>query len=308
MIWLILVGVTVVVDSIRIFIDNYVSDVYFKQRDAVAQKYFYGFMYIITSIILLFALQIDLFSADWSVVGVIMLCGVISSISGIPYYRALELDDSTNFGIFMQVAPVLYLVLGWFVLGEKFSPVQLISFAIILTAPVLIVATARKRSRKIRLRAVFYALLYTIIAVIGNIIFVKVSGDGDYLWTEMPFFFFGKGVMNIISVLTHPKWHKRFKTVSKASNRKVYMPMTINHVLGVVADFAYRSSLVLAPAVAIASAVSDSVEPIAIFFMGILLTLIWPKFGREKMDRKTVFVHLIATSLVAAGILILQLS
>jgi hypothetical protein len=56
-----------------------------------------------------------------------------------------------------------------------------------------------------------------------------------------------------------------------------------------------------------ASAASDSVTPVVIFFMGIVLTLIWPKFGREKLNRKNVLVHLVATMLVVIGIVLLQL-
>ena len=91
------------------------------------------------------------------------------------------------------------------------------------------------------------------------------------------------------------------------SKRKVVRPMLVNSILGVVADFTYRTALATAPAVALASAISDSSEPIVIFFMGIILTLIWPKFGREKLNKKTVLVHLIATILVVIGVAILQI-
>lgn len=306
MIWLALVGLTVVTDSLRIFIDNYVSDVLFKKNGSPSQKFFYGFAYVITAIIMLVVLQVDFATADWLAFGLIFLCGVVSAFSGIPYYKALELDDSTNFGIFMQLAPVLYLVAGWFLLGEEFSPLQLVAFAVILSAPMLIVSTTRKRSRKIKLHAVFYTLIYILIAISGNILFVKVSGDGANLWTLMPFFFMGKGITNVGIVLAYPKWRKRFIHVTKASHYKLLGILGFNHLLGITADFAYRASLVLAPAVAIASAVSDTVEPIVIFFMGLLLTLIWPQFGREKLGRKVVVVHLLATLLVVIGIVILQ--
>ena len=36
--WLIFIGITLIVDSLRIFIDNYVSDVYFKGKNAVINE------------------------------------------------------------------------------------------------------------------------------------------------------------------------------------------------------------------------------------------------------------------------------
>ena len=82
--------------------------------------------------------------------------------------------------------------------------------------------------------------------------------------------------------------------------------MICNHVVGFIKEFAYRGALVMAPAVAVASAASDSVTPVVIFFLGIVLSIIWPNFGRENLKRKNVIVHLIATVLVVAGIVMLQ--
>ena len=304
--WLILVAVTVFIDAIRIYIDNYISDVYFKSNGAVAQKFFYAYSYVILSIIILIVTSFDFLNADYSIIGAIILSGAITSFAGIPYYKALEIEDSTNLSIFMQLAPILYLVLGWFFLNESFQPFQLIAFVIILTAPTLIIISSRKRSRKVKLRAALLTSIYVIIAVIGNFIFVKAHAGSLNFISEISFLFFGKGIANLAIVYGHPKWRKRFLSVCKSSKKKVLRPLLINTSIGAVKDFAYRGALVAAPAVALASAATDATTPIIIFFMGIILTLIWPKFGREKLDRKTVAVHLIATALVVIGIVILQ--
>lgn len=307
MIWLVFVSIATLLDSTRIFIDNYVSDVYFKGRGAVSQKHFYGYAFIFCAIIFAFITGFD-FNTDYLTNFLLFfLSGLLSSFAGIPYYRALELDDSTNIGIFTQLAPILYLVLGWLFLNETFSPLQLLSFFIVISAPLLIVITTRKRSRKIKIKAVFYALLYVLIAVIGNLLFVKENTTELNFLTEILFIFLGKGIGNLIIVYTRPKWRRRFYSILSSSHKKVLRPLAINTVIGFTKDIAYRLGLVMAPTVAIASAASDSAEPIVIFFLGILLTLIWPKFGREKLDRKTVIVHLIATILVVVGVILLQL-
>ena len=305
--WLILVVIATILDSTRIFIDNYSSDVYFKDRNAVSQKLFYGCATTITGIIILLVTQFDFASVELTTILCLALAGVCSAIGGIPYYKALELDDSTNIGIFTQLAPVLYLILGWFLLDETFSPLQLIAFAIVVSAPFLIIFTSKKRSRKIKIRAVFYAFLYVLIAVAGNIIFVKTNSASNLnSLSEMSILFVFRGIANTLIVYCYPKWRRRFLTVFHQSHGKVLRPLISNHIIGTLKDFAYRGALITAPTVAIASATSDSAEPIVIFFMGLLLTLIWPKFGREKLDKKTVTVHLIATILIVAGIILLQ--
>lgn len=305
--WIIFVIIAVVADSLRIFIDNYVSDVYFKGRHAVSQKLFDGSAFLIFGAIMLAVTGFDFNNLTLIIALLIMLSGALHSFSGIPYYRALELDDSTNIGIFTQLAPVLYLIFGWFFLDQAFSPLQLVAFAIIICAPLLIVFTSRKRSRKVKLKAVFLAFLYVLVSVIGNLVFIKVNtGDFNFI-TAIGLVLIGKGISDILIVWTVPKLRKRFFDVNRKSHRRLLIPLTMSSAVTTIQQFTYRAALITAPAVAIASVSSDSAEPIVIFFMGLLLTLIWPKFGREKLNRKTVFVHLIATILVVIGIVLLQL-
>ena len=305
--WVIFVIIAVIADSSRIFIDNYISDVYFKGRNAVAQKIFYGYSLAIIALILFAITGFNFGNATTEIILLIIISGILHGFAGIPYYRALELDESTNIGIFNQLAPVFYLILGWFFLNESFSPTQLIAFAVILAAPILIVLTARKKSRKVKLKAVLFAFLYVIIAVIGNLVFVKFNSDEIPFSSSIGLVLIGKSIADFIIGYGNPKLRKRFLDVCKSSKRKVLFPLIANSFISGVQQFTYRAALITAPAVAIASAATDSAEPIVIFFMGLLLTLIWPKFGREKLNRKSVFVHFIATVLVVIGIVLLQL-
>lgn len=305
--WLVLVAIASISDSLRIFIDNYTSDVYFKGRHAVAQKVFNGWAFPIFSLVILIITGFNFSGMDVNVALIMVLSGIIHGIATIPYYRALELDDSTNIGIFTQLAPVLFLIFGWFFLDQTFTPIQLIAFVIILSAPFLIISTTRKKSRKIKLKAVLFAFLYVLIAVIGSIVFVKNSTPDQNFVTAITLVLIGKGIADLAIIYTRPKLRKRFYDVYKKSHHKVIRPLIINAVVRVIQQFSYRGALLAAPSVAIASVASDSSEPIIIFFMGLLFTLIWPKFGREKLDRKTVLVHLIATILVVVGIVLLQM-
>lgn len=305
--WLVLVAINVLADSTRIFIDNYNSDYYFKGKGAVSQKLFYGYAYLFLAPIIAFVFGADFGTAAISTIILLFLAGFISGIAGIPYYRALEIEDSTSLGIFIQFAPILYLILGWFLLGETFSPFQLVAFAIIIAAPLTIVFSARKKSRHVKMKAVLLALIYVILYVLSSFIFVKESGNGLNMVASVVLVVIGKGVSNLLIVYSHPKWRKRFYYVLESSKLKIIKPLFLNSIIGIVADLCYRLALATAPAVALASAVSDTAEPIVIFFLGILFTLISPKFGREKLDKKTVLVHLAATILVVTGILVMQI-
>lgn len=305
--WLIFVAIAVISDSLRIFVDNYTSDVYCKGRHAVSSKLFYGCAHIIIFGTILASTGFNFLEADGVVILFLAISGILASLAGIPYFKALELDDSTNIGIFTQLAPVFYLIIGWFFLGDTFSPTQLIAFTIILSAPFLIIFTTKRRSRKVKIRAVLHAFLYVLLAVIGNIFFVKANNGSINFLHEVSLMYFFNGIADVILISSVRKWRRRLFTVIKKSHKKVIIPMFANTCIGAIKQFTYRGALITAPALALASVAADSTEPIVIFFLGLLLTLIWPKFGREKLDKKTVLVHLIATVLVVVGVIILQI-
>ena len=305
--WLIFVAITLLADSFRIFLDNYVSDVYYKGRGSLSQKIFHGALQILIAFIALPFCGIDFANTNFLDLLPFFLSGFLISFAGLPYYRALELDDSTNLGIFIQLTPILYLVFNWLFFKETISPLQLVAFVVIMSAPMLILRFTQKRSRKVKMRAIMFAFLNVLIVVISNIIFVRENSAEIGIAGEMAMFYFGKGACSLITIGIVPKWRKRFMTVMRKNPKKLPRLLTINTILGIAADITYRLALIMAPSMAIASAASDAVEPIVIFFMGIILTLIRPKFGREKLGRKSILVHLGATVLVVIGVALIQI-
>ncbi|MBR2709475.1 EamA family transporter [Candidatus Saccharibacteria bacterium] len=306
MIWIYLVIANVLSDTLRIYLDNFITDVYFKGREAIAQRLFHGIGITIFAATMMLIFNQDFAGLPPVTFFILFGAGIISACANIPYYKALECDDSTNLGIFIQLAPILYLVLGWLYLGDTISPHQLLAFCIILSAPLLIVLTSRKRSRGVRLRAMGLAFLYVVIDVIGNLLFVHNVDPAINFAVPLSISMLGVGIGNAAIVLLNRKWRRRFFTVASKTKGKIYPPLTFDLILSITKTVTYRGALYFAPAVALASVASDATEPIVIFFVGIVLTLIWPKFGRENLTKKTVAVHLLATILVVIGIVLMQ--
>ena len=305
--WLVVLAIAVVSDALRIFIDNYISDVYFKEKGAVSQKIVSGIVTPILGIIILIVTGFNFTEIPPVALTLLLMSGVLGSLAGIPYYKALEIDDSTNIGIFFQFSPILYLIIGWIIGDEQFSIIQLLACFIILAAPLLVVITAKKRSRKVRIKAALLAFISIIFYVASGETFIQGNVDSINIFSEIGLVLITKGLSDLLIIGSRRKLRRRLAKVVKSSRRKVLFPINISIVMRVIQEFSYRIGLIIAPSVAIASAASDAVEPAVIFFMGLLLTILWPKFGREKLQKKTVFVHFIATVLVVIGIVILRI-
>lgn len=306
--WLLCIAITVFTGALCIFISNYISDYYFKGNSANAQKNFYWLPFFIIGFVCIIATGVNFTDIPFHVYLLFIFSGFIASVAGIFYYKALELSDSTDFGIFHQLSPVIYLILGWLFLNQNINTHQFIAFFIIFSAPILILVTTKKRSRQIRLKAILYTVIDIFIDASAAIIFVKFNTPEINFITEMGFVYIGKALGNLVIMLANPKWRKRYRFVVKSSRGKVYFPLTCELIVSTAKLFANNFALILAPSVALTSAITDSTKPIVIFFMGILLSLLWPKFGREKMKRKVILVHLVATILVVIGICLIQSS
>lgn len=303
MLWLILAIVNAVGYAICGFLDNYITDVVFKGKKQECIKFFYGLTYIATAVALFLIFGIQFVETDkilW-----LMLAGVLSSTASIPYYRALKDEETTTASIFLQIIPIIYLVADAIFFGEQITPVQLLAFVIIIMAPVVVIfSRKRKRMRKLEWSAAAGFLLYSIFAASSGVITAH-AGEGYEFTTVFAYFVLGRGIMDLIYYFSHPSWRKRYKYVHQHDKKRLYVSLTAAQGIFLVAEFAGRFALMVGVP-ALVSVTSNALEMIIVFVLGIILSIIVPVFGREKLSRHIVIAHLIATILAVTGIIILQ--
>lgn len=304
MIWLILTVIAAIAAALCTFYDNYITDVFFKEKLSQSQKMFYGPAYLVTAVIMLLVLPIEPIPVLIAL-GLIG-AGAIVSVSSITYYLALEKDDTTNVTIFQQFSPIFYLIFGRFILGEQITGGQLLAFLVVLSAPLLIIFTSRGRGKGSKIRTAGLILSNVAIAALGHTLATKFGQSINPL-TMVLYVMIGKGLSDITIMMIKKKWRARFKYVKKRNNNFAFWgSLTMDHVLCVAHDFCYYSALLMAPTIAVVPTIIKAATPILVFFFGIILSIIWPTFGREKVNKKSVTVRLIATTLATAGVVLMQ--
>ena len=191
------------------------------------------------------------------------------------------------------------------VFGEEITPRQLIAFVVIIMAPLVVIfSRRRKRMRKLELGAAGLLLAYCVFAAASGIITTR-AGEGYDFNMVFGYFVLGRGIMDLIYYYTHPSWRKRYKYVQKTDFKRLYVSLTAAQVVFLIAEFAGRYALIVGVP-ALVSVTSNALELIVVFVLGIILSILVPVFGREKLSRHIVIAHLIATILAVTGIIILQ--
>ena len=302
MLWLILCLIAAFVWSISAFIDNYQTDVIFKGKTPQAMKVLNGPVYILIAVAAGLIMRIQL--PDFAQIGFLLLSGALNSVGALAYYQALKNEEATGAAIFYQLQPVLFLIVDFLLFGESITPKQIVGFLIILAAPIVIVFGRRRaKSRQMAMHAAALLILYVVIATVSAEIAVRNASTVDYR-AVFCIYLFGRGLTDCILGFI-PKYRKRHKYIMKHTPKTYVGTVVLNQCLCAFADFMYRYGLVIGVA-ALGSAITNAAELIMTFIMGVVLSLIWPNFGREKLHRHIVVAHIVAVLLCVAGIIIIQ--
>ena len=303
MFWIILCLIAATAWSIGAFIDNYIADVIFKNKTPQAMKALNGPFYLIIAVAIMFFAGIE--QAEPLQVAMLALSGVLSSLASIPYYNALKHEEATGAAIFYQFIPLMYLVADWLLFHENITSQQILGFIIILAAPTIVIfSRKRPKSRRTEMAAALLFIAYDLFVVASGLLSTHYS-DNISFFTMFFWYLIGRGCSDIVLFIINRPWRERFKYVWRRNRSKFLLSVTINQTLHIIAEFASRTAMIIGVA-ALASALCNTSELIITFILGIILSIICPKFGRENIHRHIVIAHLLATILAVIGIIILQ--
>ena len=288
--------------AIATFIDNFVSDVYFRGRRPEAQKIFGLFGY---SVMLIFCLIVaPLATLDSSTITFLLLSGVIHALGSIFYYRSFKSEEATGITILAQLSPILALISSFFILGDQIAIPQLAAFALLIVAALLIIFSRGKGRLKTQLRATLLTIAAITFWVSANTLFT-LSSDQSSFTTNLFYFILGKLATDLTLTLIFKSWRTRVKNVFREFRGKLLRTSLIREIIHPVSEIVWRFILLSAP-FAIAYAVESTSKLIITFILGLTLSIVWPRFGRERLAKRTILHHLIALSLAVIAILIIQ--
>ncbi|MCL2095230.1 EamA family transporter [Candidatus Saccharibacteria bacterium] len=304
--WLFLVGMVSTVAAIRIFIDNYVVDVVFRKTRPEAIRIAGVFSFALLLLVLLIVAPPT--SLPIMIVLALMGAGLVDAIGSPAYSHALKYEEATSIAVLKQLHPIIALGLGWLLLGDGIGWVSVLAFMLIFAAASLIVMSKGKRQKAIGMKAVKYITFAVTFWALSDIIFIALTRQ-----VEMPFmtaFFWwsvGRWIGDIGLMLVFKSWRTRFMSAFRNNRTRFLVSVSASEFLRTVGNLVWRQATVLAPVLAVAVVTERTAQLLLIFGLGLALSTIWPKFGRENMRPRVVLVHLVAVALAAGGVALLQL-
>jgi hypothetical protein len=145
------------------------------------------------------------------------------------------------------------------------------------------------------------SLLFAIIGVV----FKMIAVDKGF-WISVFWSLSGNVSIGILIFLSMKSYRQQFLTVFKVNSKAVLAASSLNEIIFISADGVTAYATLLAPIALVM--VVNGFQPIFVFIIGIILTLFFPKLGRESMSRNDLVQKILAIGIIAVGTVLLNLS
>jgi hypothetical protein len=142
-----------------------------------------------------------------------------------------------------------------------------------------------------------------LVLALSTVVF-KFFAVHDEFWSTTFWTFVGEGIFGAV-ILAIPAYRRQFMTLLRRNPGAVMGVNAANELINLGGGLGVRFASLLAP-VALVSAISATTT-FFVFLFGILLTLFFPKLGREELSARNVIQKGVGGLLIMAGVVLIEI-
>jgi drug/metabolite transporter (DMT)-like permease len=218
------------------------------------------------------------------------------------YLRAIQSEEASVVAPLFQANTLFTFLLGLFLLHEMPHWPQLAGAALIVAGAIGLALDKHLRLASFKPRLVLLMLGATFVLALSSVVF-KFFAVHDEFWSTTFWTFVGEGLFGA-AILAVPKYRRQFVTLLRKNPGAVIGVNAANELINLGGGLGVRYASLLAP-VALVSAVSATTT-FFVFLFGILLTVFFPKFGREDLSARNVYQKAAGGLLIMAGVVLIE--
>lgn len=236
----------------------------------------------------------------WLLVYLVLASGFYV-LGGLPYTKALQLEEVTRINIFWSAIPIFSLVIGWFALGDSLKPVELLAMIFLLLG--MVVAALTKGGVKIKLSRAFWLMMLSCLsfAVYGVIIrFVsrQVNFVGMFFWVTL-----FNGLIAACFIFNN-KIKKDLRETAISGNKLFWLAILFITLCSDAGIFLNQWALSLKPGALVYSL--EGFQILFVFALAAIIHLKRPAWLDESLDKINLMFKFFGFVLVMLGVYILN--
>jgi drug/metabolite transporter (DMT)-like permease len=224
--------------------------------------------------------------------------GMLSVVAAVCYLYALDMDEASFVTPFYQTAPIFAYFLGYFILGETITLAQgLGSFVIIMGALALSLEVGRQGVHFKR-NVVALMLAASFLSAINGVIFKLIAVDKGF-WISLFWGFVGQAIAGLTFLVCIPRYRRDFLDLFKQQKMAAVGLIALSRTLFSVSEAVTLYATLLAPIALVL--VVNSFQPLFVFTIGIVLTLVLPRVAKESLGHTKMLQKGVGIGLMLAG-------
>jgi drug/metabolite transporter (DMT)-like permease len=283
--------------AISTHFDKYLVERYFKHSDVAVLLLFTAFMGVLTLPFIVFY-EPTVFQLDPGSMALIALSGVLYMGATLFYLRALQSEEASVVAPFFQTVPLFGYVLGYFVLGETLSIVQMAGGALIIIGALIVSVRSGQNVRIFKLRLVLLMLACGLAAAVSGLIF-KAFAIKVAFWTTTFWMFAGEAIFGAALLLVG-SYRRQLAELLRVNAAALLTINGSNELINLGGGLGSRYALMFAP-LSIVQAIS-STTTLFVFAFGVALSVAFPRLARETTSFRDLVQKGAAAVLVALGV------
>lgn len=286
-------------------IDKILLEKYFKEGGV-------GTILLFSSLLSVFALPF-FFLADRTILDVggvqilvLAIVGILNVLVLLCYLIAVKNDEASVVVVFYQLVPVFGCILGYFILGEILTKMQIIAMVIvILGATIISFEIDIDNSFKLRKKVIIPMLAAAFFWALGSVLFKLVAID-ENVWRSLFWEHLMLVIVGLFIFIFMRPYRNNFLKAIQSNSKKVLSINFLNESLYILGNVAFAYAYLLAPIGLVL--LTESFQPIFVLIIGIILTIFFPKISQEKIQAKHIWLKIIAICITGVGTYLLFVS
>lgn len=231
----------------------------------------------------------------------ILTASLIYIIATVFYFKAIEKNDASIVVVMFQMIPVFSYILALILFNENLTLHQIIGSLIIIFSAIIISFDFNEKNNKEKFKALLLMTLSSLCYSIYFILFdVGIRNSSYYscaFWYQIGFLIMG------IVLLLLKQFRIPFLNALKKNGKRYFILNTTNEVINLLANLLVNYANLLIP-IALVN-VLNGFQGTFVFILGLIGTLLFPKYIKEDLSKKVVIQKIACIILGIIGLIIL---
>lgn len=298
--WFFIALIPPILWSIVNHIDKYLLSKYFKGNGIGSILLFSSLFSIVVLPCIVFFTPISFLGISFGKAIFLLIVGVINALAFYLYLKALNEEETSVVIPLLQMIPVFGYFLAYPILGEVLSTQQVLFAMVVLLGISILSLDFDLDNRRISVRKKVLLLVFasSFLFALHDVLFKRVTTESSFFvsafWQHA-----GMTVTGIFVFIFHKKYRHQFIETFKINKTRGISLNIVSELLYILGNLANSFATLLAP-VALVLVVS-SYQPLFVFVLGILISILLPSVSTEKMALKHLVQKILSIIIIIIG-------